>query len=106
MPASSSWSACDHRRLHPGAGGSGSGPVRPGGPTIKIPSPSYLIGHGRFRYAVNQTDDGHVSSYDRDTLELVSTAPTGGVRGLRPGYWPSKYVSALQASAGWVCSRQ
>jgi hypothetical protein len=81
-------------------------PGRSGGPTIKTPSPSYLIGHGRFRYAVNQADDGHVSSYDRDTLELVSTASTGGVRGLRPGYWPSKYVSALQASAGWVCSRQ
>jgi hypothetical protein len=36
-------------------GGSGTGLVVPGGPSIATPSPSYVISQGDFLYAVNET---------------------------------------------------
>jgi 6-phosphogluconolactonase len=83
-------------------GGSGTGLVVPGGPSIATPSPSYVISQGDFLYAVNETEDGSVSSYDRATLTLLSTVPTGGVWPCHLAYHPDGYVIAANYGSGSV----
>jgi 6-phosphogluconolactonase len=83
-------------------GGTGTGLVVPGGPSIATPSPSYVISHGNFLYAVNEIEDGSVSSYDRATLTLLSTVPTGGVWPCHLAYHPDGYVIAANYGTGSV----
>ncbi|WP_127502083.1 lactonase family protein [Actinoplanes solisilvae] len=82
--------------------GKGTGLVVPGGVTTPARSPSYLIKDDRFLYAVNETDDGAVSSFALDTLELVSTTPTGGVWPCHLALHPSGYVLAANYGSGSV----
>lgn len=83
-------------------GGTGTGLVVPGGPSVATPSPSYVISQGDFLYAVNETEDGSVSSYDRTTLTLLSTVPTGGVWPCHLAYHPDGYVIAANYGSGSV----
>lgn len=83
-------------------GGTGLGLVVPGGPSITTPSPSYVISQGDFLYAVNETEDGAVSSYDRATLAPLSSASTGGVWPCHLAYHPDGYVIAANYGTGSV----
>lgn len=82
--------------------GKGTGLVVPGGVTAPARSPAYLIKDDRFLYAVNETDDGSVSSYALDTLELVSTTSTGGVWPCHLALHPSGYVVVANYGSGSV----
>jgi 6-phosphogluconolactonase len=82
--------------------GKGAGLVVPGGVTAPARSPSYLINDDRFLYAVNETDDGAVSSYALDTLERLSTTPTGGVWPCHLALHPSGYVLVANYGSGSV----
>lgn len=83
-------------------GGKGTGLVVPGGPSTATPSPSYLISQGDFLYAVNETDDGAVSSYDRATLKQLSTVPTGGVWPCHLAHHPDGYILVANYGSGSV----
>ena len=88
-PTSSSWSAYDHRCYTAEMGGTGTGLLAPGGPSVATTSPSYLVADGPYLFAVNETGDGAVSSHRRDTLEVLSTVPTGGVWPCHLAYHPA-----------------
>ncbi|WP_436531912.1 lactonase family protein [Actinoplanes sp. HUAS TT8] len=83
-------------------GGNGTGLVIPGGPSVETPSPSYIISQDDFLYAVNETGDGTVSSYDRHTLAVLSTVPTGGVWPCHLAYHPDGYVLVANYGSGSV----
>jgi 6-phosphogluconolactonase (cycloisomerase 2 family) len=83
-------------------GGKGAGLVVPGGVSAPARSPAYLISDGDFLYAVNETDDGAVSSYSLDTLELLSTTSTGGVWPCHLAWHPSGYVVVANYGSGSV----
>nr|WP_296071048.1 lactonase family protein [uncultured Actinoplanes sp.] len=83
-------------------GGKGTGIVVPGGPAVPARSPSYLITQGDFLYAVNETDDGTVSSFDRETLAVRSTVSTGGVWPCHLAYHPDGYVLVANYGSGSV----
>jgi 6-phosphogluconolactonase len=82
--------------------GRGTGIVVPGGPTVPARSPSYLISQGDVLYGVNETEDGTVSAYDRRTLAVLATVPTGGVWPCHLAYHPDGYVLAANYGSGSV----
>lgn len=86
------------------AAGEGTGLVVPGGgPDRATPSPSYLIAHDRTLFAVNETDDGAVSSFALDDdLTPLSTVPTGGVWPCHLAYHPAGYVLTANYGSGSV----
>jgi 6-phosphogluconolactonase len=85
------------------AAGAGTGLVVPGGgPERATPSPSYLIAHDRNLFAVNETDDGSVSSFRLDGLTPLSTVSTGGVWPCHLAYHPAGYVLAANYGSGSV----
>jgi 6-phosphogluconolactonase len=85
------------------AAGAGTGMVVPGGgPARATPSPSYLIVHNRTVFAVNEIDDGSVSSFKLNDLSPLSTVSTGGLWPCHLAYHPAGYVLAANYGSGSV----
>ena len=81
--------------------GAGTGFFVAGGETVAAASPSYLVGDERFVYAVNE-GAGTVSSYARETLALLSTAPTGGRWPCHLALHPDGFVIVANYGSGNV----